>query len=335
MSKSMLQPMQRAAPVVQLPALLAELGVEIDAVLEGTGIAVSDLRPDAFIPFASAQALLDRAAALSGCDDIGLRLGRRRGIAALGPVGEAMRYSGTLGEALSDFVTFQLGNSNAAAAYLLRGSDDVAFGYGVHAFVGHVSPHVHDLALAVGCTVIIGLTQGAIEPVEIWSTRRAPANQAPYRELANCPVRFGQSQTCMFLSREAMDFALPSADRARREQALDALAAHPTLAPWAMADRVRHALRSLMLRGRTTMPEVAGHLGLHARSLRRALLREGTTFDAIKESVRYAVARELLSLTALPVGDIGMTLDFATPSAFVHAFRRWSGTTPAHWRSRL
>ena len=35
-----------------------------------------------------------------------------------------MQYAGTLGEALSDFVAFQLGNSNAAAVYLLRGSDE-------------------------------------------------------------------------------------------------------------------------------------------------------------------------------------------------------------------
>ena len=333
MSKPNLQPMQRAAPLVQLPALLAELGVEVDAVFDGTGISASDLRPDAFIPFAGAQLILDRAATLSGCDDIGLRLGRLRGIAALGPVGEAMRYAGTLGEALSDFVAFQLGNYNAAAVYLLRGSDDVALGYGVYEFVGNVSLHVHDLAMAVGHKVIAGLTLGAVEPVEIWSIRKAPADLTPYRELFNCPIRFGQSQSCLFLSHDSMDFALPSANRLEREKALGALAAYPPLAPWAAADRVRHALRSLMLRGRTSMPEVAGHLGLHARSLRRALLREGTTFDAVKGAVRYAVARELLALTPLQIGDIGMTLDFDSPSAFVRAFRRWSGITPTRWRT--
>jgi hypothetical protein len=38
----------------------------------------------------------------------------------------------TLGEALSDFVTFQLGNSTAAAVYLLRSANDVALGHGVY-----------------------------------------------------------------------------------------------------------------------------------------------------------------------------------------------------------
>ncbi len=90
-----------------------------------------------------------------------------------------------------------------------------------------------------------------------------------------------------------------------------------------------------MLEHKTTMPETARHLGVHPRTLRRALEREGTSFHEIKQQVRYAVARELLAVAALPAADIGVTLNFATPSAFVHAFRRWSGTTPGMWRKQL
>jgi len=48
-----------------------------------------------------------------------------------------------------------------------------------------------------------------------------------------------------------------------------------------------------------------------------------------------SVARELLAVAALPAAEIGVTLNFATPSAFVHAFRRWSGATPGIWRKQL
>ncbi|MCH5376788.1 MAG: helix-turn-helix domain-containing protein, partial [Planctomycetes bacterium] len=54
--------------------------------------------------------------------------------------------------------------------------------------------------------------------------------------------------------------------------------------------------------------------------------------ETIKDDVRFAVARELLSLTSLPIGDIATTLDFASPSAVIHAFQRWSGTSPTTWR---
>ena len=83
------------------------------------------------------------------------------------------------------------------------------------------------------------------------------------------------------------------------------------------------------------MRAVAAHLGFHPRALRRALASEGTTFEAIKDEIRYAVAQELLCLTQLPAADVSMSLGYGTPSAFVHAFHRWSGTSPIRWRRRL
>jgi AraC-like DNA-binding protein len=35
----------------------------------------------------------------------------------------------------------------------------------------------------------------------------------------------------------------------------------------------------------------------------------------------------------MEVVRIAAMLDYADASAFTRAFRRWSGTTPAHWRS--
>lgn len=41
-----------------------------------------------------------------------------------------------------------------------------------------------------------------------------------------------------------------------------------------------------------------------------------------------------LENTHMPIGQIATTLDYSEASAFNHAFRRWSGTTPAAWRAR-
>lgn len=318
-----------------LPPLLAALGVDLEAVLDGTGIAAADFRPESFIPFAACQIVLDRAATLSGCDDLGLRLGRRQSPATLGPVGEVMRHAATLGEALNDFVTFQLGNSTGAAVYLLRSANDVVLGYGVYDSGGYVSPQLYDLVLAAGHAVVTELTEGAIVADELWSIRTEPKDSKPYRGMAQRPVLFGQSQTCLVYSAASMNYALPSANWAVRRELLAGLAARVSSKPWGMAARAKHALRSQMLEHKTTMLETARHLGVHPRALRRALDREGTTFEAIKREVRYAVAQELLAVAALPAADIGVTLNFATPSAFVHAFRRWSGATPGMWRKQL
>lgn len=324
--------MQRAASLVHLPPLLAELGVDLAAVLDETGVSVADLRPDAFIPYASYLKILERCAELSRSPDIGLRLGARQTLAALGPLGRAMRHAATLGEALEDFVAFQIGNSTGGTTYLHRSGDDFAFGYGIYDPDTKASREMYDLVVAIGCNFIRDLTAGKAEPLEILMIGREPADLAPYRALTTRPIRFNQSETCLILPRSVLEFPLETADLAVRETVLSELSQRLLQAPWGMSSRVKHALRSLMLTGAHSMRDVAAHLEIHPRTLRRALESENTTFEALKDEIRHAVARQLLSLTQLSAADVGLSLGYSTPSSFVHAFQRWSGMSPTQWR---
>jgi AraC-like DNA-binding protein len=326
--------MQRAASLLHLFPLLTKLGVDPREALEGSGVSAEDIRPDSYIPYASYLQILDRAASLSRCADFGLRLGRLQSLASLGPVGQLMRHAATLGEALTDFVTFQISNSTGATVYLHASAGDFAFGYGVYDANMRTSRHIYDLVVGVGCNLVRDLTGGKIEPLEILMIGPAPADLAPYRALTRGPLRFEQSETCLILPRRALQHPLDTADLAAREKILPDLYQRLLQAPWGMSNRVRHALRSLMLTGVHSMREVAAHLDIHPRTLRRQLLAEGVTFEAIKDEVRDAVARQLLSLTQLPAADVGLSLGYSTPSSFIHAFERWSGLSPTRWRQQ-
>lgn len=326
-------PMQRAAALVHLPQLLAEHGVALGNVLAGTGVQPGDLRPDAFIPYSAALAILERAAALTGSEAFGLALGARQGVTSLGPAASVMRTAPTLGAALAAFVGCQIRNSTGGAVYLRRAGDEVMLGYGVYDASGPASPQIHDVVLAAGCAIIRDMTGGSVRPLEIVTVRPQPEDAGAWRRMEGCPVRFGEPESCVVLPRGAMRFPLATADPEAHVRALTALAPRLADTTPGVAGLVAHAVRVLMLEeGRSTMTEVARHLGTIPRTLRRALLRAGTSFEAIKDAVRYAVARELLSLTVLPVGEVAMAVDFAGSSAFIHAFRRWSGTSPAAWR---
>ena len=323
---------QRAASLMQLPGLLAQFGVELDAVLAGTGVTPGQLRPDGFIPYAAFLTILDKACKATGRDDIGMLLGQRQTLAALGPLGAAMRHAATLGEAIAAFVSFQIGNSTGGAVYLIRAEQDVILGYGVYDQAVHASPQIYDMVLAVGCNLISELTQRAVGPAEILLSRPAPGDAAPYQRLGRCPVRFGQSQTGLLLTHDSLAFRLPEADTGRHEQARSGLASALEDSQRDMSGHVRHLLRPQLLMGQAGMEDVALRLGLHPRTLRRRLRQEGTSFEAIKDKVRHAAACEMLMLGALGIADIAFTLDYASVSAFAHAFRRWSGMSPGRWR---
>ena len=324
--------MQRFGPLAGLPGFLAQYGIGFESVLDGLPVSSAELGPDAFVPISVLSEILQRSAAATGCADIGFQLGKAQSFPALGAVGELMGHCETLGEALANFVTFQISNSTAGSAYLHRLGEDYALGYGLYGQGPRGAAHIYDISLAVGCNIVRDLTKGAVVPLEALLIRSVPEDPSPYREHARCPVRFNQSQCCLILSARDLAFRLKTHDRDARERLFAELQARLKREPNNVSDRVRHAIRPLMLIGQTSLNDVSAHLGLHPRTLERRLESEGAGFSVIKDNVRYGVARELLALTELSASDIAASLGYATPSVFVHAFRRWAGVTPTHWR---
>lgn len=81
-----------------------------------------------------------------------------------------------------------------------------------------------------------------------------------------------------------------------------------------------------------TVHEVAQSLCMNPRTVRRKLEDEGTSYSALLASVRHALAVDYLSTSLLEVDDIAAALGFSDVASFRHAFKRWTGKTPAQHR---
>jgi AraC-like DNA-binding protein len=326
---------QRLGPLAGIPALLTEFGSRVEEVVKGLGIEPTIFEdPENRIPYPVVGRLLDRCAHLTTCRYFGLVLGSRYDHQALGVPGALMRNAPDLGTALSVFCALQSANSRGAVAYLHRASDQIVFGYGAYepAAVGHAQ--IYGLSLAIGVNMVRALTGGSVEPVEVLLTARPPTDDNPYRPILKAPVRFNQPETGIVLHHSALLAPILGASApefARLRERIVMLA--PSPAPdrvW--TDRVKHAIRPLLLRGLATTSDMAGLLDVNLRTLSRRLAAENTTFQQILEEVRYAMARELLEITELHIGEIASALAYAEHSNFSEAFRRWSGVTPSEWR---
>ncbi len=323
--------LQRIGPLADLPAVLEPYGVPVEEVFRGLDVGPDCLMPDNFLPLSTILPILQRSAELTGCPHIGLTIGARCDHACLGRIGRLMACAPTLREALRDFVGWQIGNSRAAAVYLQRTDSGVIIGYGICDRHTAGAAHLYDLGLAVACNFIRALSGGLARPEAVLISHRAPADIAPYRQVLQAPLLFGQDQTGIILTRSSMDARNPGAHPGERRRALEDLQA--PAARYEASARVRHALRAEIQFGDASLPAVAAKLGVHPRTLERQLAGEGSGFEALRDEVRQIVACELLDLTDLPIGDISITLGFATHSAFAHAFRRWTGTSPSRYRA--
>lgn len=98
--------------------------------------------------------------------------------------------------------------------------------------------------------------------------------------------------------------------------------------------RVRDALRDALPASRS-LAEVARALHLSPRTLHRRLEDEGSSFQATKDALRRDVAINRLAKTRQALSQIAADLGFADSAAFFRAFRRWTGSAPAHYRRRM
>ena len=86
--------------------------------------------------------------------------------------------------------------------------------------------------------------------------------------------------------------------------------------------------------GNCTISDIAAQLCMHERTLHRRLREEGTSFQLELDAVRYDIARQLLAGSAMPIASIAVTLNYSGVSALNRAFKRWTGLTPARWRTK-
>jgi AraC-like DNA-binding protein len=325
---------QRAGVLCELPGVLRDLGADVPAVFAGSGIDPATLSADTRVTFDTLLDLLERASRQAECPHLGLLVGLRFTFTMHGPIGQLMMTAPSLGQALIDFVSWQPGYSSGAIVYLNRLEDEYALGYGTYAASKPGSRVLYDAVIGVGIRMVHDLTKGAVKPVEAQFSHREPKRVSVYARLLNVPVRFNQHRTCLILDAEALRTPLPRSDPEARRLILDKIETALFAVPPDVSTRTRQALRHVLHTGRPTLAAVASAMSLHPRTLERRLADEGQTFGALRDEVRFAVGRELLELTDIPIGDIGAILGFASPSVFADAFRRASGTPPSAWRAR-
>jgi AraC-like DNA-binding protein len=69
------------------------------------------------------------------------------------------------------------------------------------------------------------------------------------------------------------------------------------------------------------------------RTLKRRLETQGTSFHRIATEVRMEVALKYLRETSIPTDEIAARIGYSDAANFRHAFKRWTGKTPAEART--
>jgi len=327
--------MFRAGPLMAVPAVLAEHGVDAVSVLAEFGLAASIFDdPENVLSFVVAARLLARCAELAKCPHFSLLVGQRAGPAQLGPVGYLMMSSPNVGTALDVLVRhLNVQDRGAVAATRVEGGY-VTLSYAiVEAGVGHVDA-IYGIAMMVGQNIMRGLCGPDWRPSAVTLAFGRPADVEPYRVAFGVAPRFDEVESALIFPERTLRQPLASADVMLHKLMEQRVRELEFRAVADVVEQVRRLLRVMLTSGAgCSLAEVALRIGTHERSLKRRLGAAGTSFRELREDVRFEAACQLLANTAVPVGEIGTIVGYADPSAFTHAFQRWAGLPPAQWRA--
>ena len=165
-----------------------------------------------------------------------------------------------------------------------------------------------------------------------------PAHGGFYEELLQCDVVFDQSFTGFTFSRKYLSRPIRRSKKELETWLRDSPADLLYL-PGRNATVNAHIRRELLreLQEHMRFPafdNICEQLHMSSQVVRRRLTEEGTSYQRIKDTVRYDLSRELLAKPDLAIADIAQRTGFTEPAAFSRAFKKWAGVTPAQYREQ-
>jgi AraC-like DNA-binding protein len=320
--------------VSRLIELVQRWHIPPDELLAGSGLAVTDLEdPLGRLPISRMCALLERARLITGEPGLGYYRGLQMRASGYGTVGFATQSASCLGEALTLVLKFAPVFSTAITLDLrIEGSlamlyleENVDFGS---------ARDIVLITLVTGLRTVSSTLTGRPDWGAVHLAIPEPEYQGRFAHLAQ-GWKFGRSYNRVVFDASALETPIVTSDpaglhvvRTLCEHALDELAYDAGL-----VDSVRRLIRG---EGRfRTLDDVASHLHVSERTLKRRLAAQGASFSELTERERQKDAIALLRCLRLSVAEVATRLGYSNESSFVRAFRRWTGTTPAaHRRER-
>lgn len=313
-------------------AYFADKSVPVTRLLEASGIRPEDLNAsDSRIT--PHQELQVCANGLAIQEDLGLELGQRMHISAYGMLGYAALSSATFGDAWQLLLEYPA----LLGTYFqldLRIEGDLAW---VSASDYQQRPELEvfnvEMCLASLKTLCADLLGQPLPVIAAQFQYAQPTYSSRYATSFDCPLSFNARSNAFAFPATWLAQHLPLADAITHQEML--MRCRKLNSEFSARQLWLARIRELLTEQLANSPgleQLAQQMHCSPRTLRRHLQALGTHYQELLDDLRFERAKALLCQEGWPVGRIAEELGFSESASFRHAFQRWSGVAPSHFR---
>ena len=312
-------------------------GIELEPLLKRAGLTGAQIEDrSARVRVRDQIRFLELAAHELGDDLLGFHLARDFDLREMGLLYYVLASSDMLGDALRRAERYGSIGNEAVAIKCVEGKEIAV----IFSYVG-VARHSDRQQIEGFMTALIRtcrqLTRRDLQPVSVRFVHGRDAVSSEFNAFLGGVVVFGADVDEVVFPKAVKEMPVASADPylnelliAHCEEALSQRRA----GGGELRSRVENAIAPLLPHGQAAADEVARRLGMSQRTLTRRLSSEGLTFIEVRDSLRADLARRYVRDADLPISKIAWLLGYQEVSAFTHAFKRWTGSTPRQMRTQ-
>mgnify|MGYP000583496743 CR=1 FL=1 len=320
-----------------------DTGVEEEALglvgSEGNGDAGNTGSAD-IVPLLHFAQLYEYLEHKTGDLEIGLHVGERYNMAALGVVGQLIQVSRTVGEGLNMACEhFNLVSNALQISAVIEGDKclveietDSVFKERYPAACKHM---VH-ASMVFALRELQFMVHAKDSPLQVSSTFTSQQSNE-FQRIFGVTVHLGAYKNALVFNKTVLDKEVIYADYELllllEKVACERLAHLQEKEP-SLSSYIQSVIYKLLDPALPQFHEVAAHMSTSTRSLQRKLQQEGTSYSELAETVKKDLAMTYLKKN-LSIKEVSYLMGYTEPSSFVTAFKRWFGKTPKRVKSLL
>ena len=320
-----------------LVALVAERGYSLERICDGTELTIEHLgQLGARVDASQADRVIMNALTITGDSALGLEVGQKLNLGAHAVVGQTFMACSNLAEALDTVVQYDL-LLTGRQARLSHYQDQSTRRSGLELTLdGQALPErfAFEAIFSALQKTLSDLLQTPVEDLSVDFPYKRPDDTDPFQLIFGDQVKFNTGRAIFTLPDSMMSRPLPTSNPTLKTlynaECARLLADLSDTASY--TERTLQALEKLQGHY-PQLEQMAAMLNISARTYRRRLAAESTSFQSLLDQSRLKFAKQQL-LRGETVLGTALSLGFNDASNFRRAFSQWCGQSPSEWRKQ-